>query len=152
MARKSRGARRGRGGSAAAIVRKARREARRVAAEVGASAEVRRARARAHEALDALSKTAAAATELIRAAWRTGGARIHTLANSRELRALQTRARRAAKVVATTLRAAGVTAAKRGEQIWEKAAAGARGAMSRAPAGRTARRAGARGKRRAKIA
>jgi hypothetical protein len=147
---KSRAARTRRGSSAAAIAREARREAQRLAAEVAGSAAARRARARAHEALDALSKAAGAATALVQAAWRTSGAHIHTLASSRDVRALQARARRAAQAVATTLRAAGVTAAKRGEKIWAKAAAGARGAVSRAPARRAARRPRAGGRRKTK--
>jgi len=89
---------------------------------------------RAHAALEALRKAGAAATALVRAAWRTSGAHIHTLASSREVRSLQASARRAAQAAADAARAAGVTVGKRGEMAWKNAASLARQAMSRAPA------------------
>lgn len=135
--RKRRGAGRPQASSATAIEGKARREARRAAADIAASAEARRARMRAHAALDALRKAGAAATALVRAAWRTSGAHIHTLTGSREVRSLQASARRAAQAAADAARAAGVTAGKRGEKVWKNAASLARQAMSRAPAAKS---------------
>ena len=110
-------------GKTRSVVRKARSGARRAAREVSVSVEARRAMARARSAVDALAKAASATGALIQAAWRTSGGRARNLADSREVRALQSGARQAMRNATAAARAAGVAAEERGEKAWRQAVA-----------------------------
>lgn len=69
--------------------------------------------------MGALGKAATAAGALASAAWRTGTGHTRALAGSREVRGLQTSARRAAKAASDAVHAAGVAAKKRSEAAWK---------------------------------
>jgi hypothetical protein len=99
---------------------------------VASSAEVRRAVARAREAVKALGKATTAAAAAIRAAWRTSGGHARMFAQSREVRALSASARRAAQRAAVTARSAGATAGHRAAENWKQAVTRGRNLLSRA--------------------
>jgi hypothetical protein len=99
---------------------------------VASSAEAQRAINRARLAVDALAEAATAAGALIRAAWRASKGRARVFGQSRELRALQASARRAAETTVASARTAGAAAGQRGTAGWNRAVTSGRQAVSRA--------------------
>lgn len=78
------------------LSRRAAREVRGAAADIARSAEAKRVRMHARQAVSSLGKAATAAGALIRTAWRKSGEHARAFGGSREVRALRPRATRAA--------------------------------------------------------
>jgi hypothetical protein len=112
--------------------RKAGREARRAATDVAGSAEAQRAINRARLAVRVFGKAATAAAALVSAAWRASEGHARAFGHSRELRALQTSARRAAETALANARTVGAAAGKRGVASWNRAVTSGKRAVSRA--------------------